>query len=102
MLFALGPDELNAILGSAWFHGLKLVAMVVITQALWGMGKSFAPDRERASIVPSATITVSLFPTSLGQIGTLVAAAIIGLIFLWGSAIRPNDLPRLGGQKITG
>ncbi len=102
VLFALGLDELNAMLGSAWLHGLKLVAMAVIAQALWGMGKSLAPDRARASIAVSATIAVSLFPTPLGQIATLLAAAIIGLILLQVPAVRANDSPRLGGQKITG
>ena len=102
VLFALGLNELNTTVGFGWIHGLKLVAVAVIAQALWGMGKSLAPDRERASIVVLATITVSLFPTPLGQIGTLVAAAIIGLIFLSVSTTRPSELPQLGGQKITG
>jgi len=102
VLFALGLDELNAKVGFGWTHGLKLVAVAVIAQALWGMGKSLAPDRERASIMVLATITVSLFPSPLGQIGTLVAAAIVGLIFLKVSISRSGELPPAAGQKITG
>ncbi|MEI7430446.1 MAG: chromate efflux transporter [Betaproteobacteria bacterium] len=102
VLFALELNELNSLLGTAWIHGLKLVAVAVIAQALWGMGKSLAPDKERASIVVLATISVSLFPTPLGQIGTLVAAAIIGLIGLRDSTVQTSELAQSGGQKITG
>ena len=33
----------------AWLHGLKIVAVAVVAQAVWGMARTLCPDRERAS-----------------------------------------------------
>src|SRR6187402_2153969 len=49
VLFAYGVDELGGALGSGWLHGLKVVAVAVVAQAVLGMMRSLAPDRERAT-----------------------------------------------------
>ena len=54
VLFAYGIGTIGNALGSGWLHGLKVVA--VVAQAVLGMMRSLAPDRERAwrcSILPS-------------------------------------------------
>ena len=35
---------------AGWLHGLKVVAVAVVAQAVWGMARTLAPDRERASL----------------------------------------------------
>src|SRR5262249_60488588 len=35
---------------AGWLHGLKVVAVAVVAQAVWGMGRTLAPDRARASL----------------------------------------------------
>ena len=37
-------------LGGGWLHGLKVVAVAVVAQAVWGMAKALCPDRERATL----------------------------------------------------
>ena len=48
MLFAYGVRGLGDVGGSGWLHGLKVAAVAVVAQAVLGMMRSLAPDRERA------------------------------------------------------
>jgi chromate transporter len=101
VLFALGLGELSSRLGTGWLHGLKLVAVAVVAQALWGMGKALAPDRERTSLAVAASAVVTLFSTPLGQIGTLLAAGVAGWALLGLPASRPTELAPMGGRRVT-
>lgn len=49
-------------------HGLKVVAVAVVAQAVWGMAKSLTPDRERASIALAAVVIVVFAAGATGQI----------------------------------
>jgi chromate transporter len=66
-------------LAQGFLHGLKLVAVAVVAQAIWGMSKSLTPDRPRAAIALAALAVVTLFPGSFAQIGAIVLGAIAGL-----------------------
>ena len=50
LAFAYGAGRLSGPLGTGLLHGLKLVAVAIVAQAVWGMARSLCPDRERASI----------------------------------------------------
>ena len=50
VLFAYGAGGLSGLAGAGLVHGLKLVAVAIVAQAVWGMARSLCPDRERASI----------------------------------------------------
>ncbi len=63
---------------AAWLHGLKVVAVAVVAQALWGMGKSLCPDRARASLAVVAALVVYLMPGPLGQISAIVLGGLVG------------------------
>ncbi|MCC7104297.1 MAG: chromate efflux transporter [Chloroflexi bacterium] len=70
-----------AALGSAeagWLHGLKVVAVAVVAQAVWGMARSLCPDRPRATLAILAAIVALLWPTGAGQIVVIVAAGLLG------------------------
>ena len=73
ILFGYGVSRLGDLSGAAWLHGLKIVAVAVVAQAVWGMARSLAPDRERATIAVGAAILALAVPTALGQIGAIVA-----------------------------
>ncbi len=102
VLFALGLDELSGRLGTGWLHGLKLVAVAVVAQALWGMGKTLAAGRERASLAVAATVAVTLLPSSLGQVLTIAAAGLAGWRFLDGSAAPPREAAAPADRRIAG
>ena len=71
-----------AIYDSGWLHGLKIAAVAVVAQAVWGMSRSLAPDRERASIaVISAVISLTV-TTPFTAIIIIVISGIVGWKFL--------------------
>src|ERR1700691_2676794 len=49
VLFAYGAGSVSGPLGAGLLHGLKLVAVAIVAQAVWGMARTLCPDRERAS-----------------------------------------------------
>jgi chromate transporter len=78
-IFAETAGRFTGPLAQGFLHGLKLVAVAVIAQAIWGMTKSLTPDRPRAGIALAALAVVALFPGSFAQIGAIVLGALAGL-----------------------
>ena len=50
ILFALGVAKYQGIVESGWLHGLKIVAVAVVAQAVWGMARSLCTDRLRVGM----------------------------------------------------
>ena len=48
--FAYGVTEVDAAMDTGWLRGLKIVAVAVVAQAVWGMARTLCPDRARATI----------------------------------------------------
>src|SRR5208283_4426009 len=80
--FAYGVESLGDISHVAWLHGLKIVAVAVVAQAVWGMARSLCPDRERVTLAVAATLVTLASPSATGQIGAIVAGGVIGWRFL--------------------
>lgn len=95
VLFGLGISHFANQLDSGWLHGLKVVAVAVVAQALWGMGKTLAPDRKRATLAVAAAVVVTLIPSTAGQIGAIAVSGIIGCLFLGSDAELPHVALRL-------
>lgn len=76
---AYGVDWATGGLGAGIVHGLKLVAVAVVAQAVWGMAGSLAPDRTRATIAAAAAVALLLLPSAATQIGVIVLGAGLGL-----------------------
>jgi chromate transporter len=79
--FALGAAHFAGPVAEGFLHGLKLVAVAVVAQAVWGMAQSLTPDRPRAAIALAALSVVVLFAGSLAQISAIVLGAVLGLWF---------------------
>jgi chromate transporter len=79
-LFAYGIGAFGDFAGSGWLHGLKIAAVVVVAQAVLGMMRSLAPDRERASIAVAAAVLAIAFPSAVGQIAAIVLGGLAGLV----------------------
>jgi chromate transporter len=82
VLFAYGVSRFAATAGAGWLHGLKIAAVAVVAQAVWGMAQSLCPDRERATLAVLAAIVVLTVPTTWGQIGAIAFGAVVGLAVL--------------------
>ncbi|MFN9043174.1 MAG: chromate efflux transporter [Betaproteobacteria bacterium] len=78
ILFAFGVAEWSGLASSGAVHGLKVVAVAVVAQAVWGMSKSLCPDRLRAGIAIGAALVVLAVPTAVGQIGAIVLGGLAG------------------------
>ncbi|MDP5274310.1 chromate efflux transporter [Chengkuizengella sp. 2205SS18-9] len=70
------------IANQGWLHGLKLVAVAIVAQAVWGMMKAHAPDRTRGTIAIVATIFALLFSYVFTQVMIIILAGIFGWFFL--------------------
>jgi chromate transporter len=62
VLFAYGVEAFGGALGGGWLHGLKVVAVAVVAQAVLAMMRTLAPDRERATLAVAAAALVRPFP----------------------------------------
>src|SRR5437868_9005413 len=82
VLFAYGVSALGDVTGAGWLHGLKVVAVAVVAQAVVGMMQALVPDRERATMAVGAAVIVLAIPTALGQIGATVLGGIAGITLL--------------------
>ncbi len=78
--FALGAAAIDGPVAQGVLHGLKLVAVAVVAQAVWGMARSLAPDRQRATIAVAAVAVTIILAGSLGQVAALVLGAFAGLV----------------------
>lgn len=93
MLFGIWLPAVNAGIGNGWLHGLKVVAVAVVAQALWGMGKTLSPDKLRATLAILAALVASLWPSAAGQTSAIVGAGVVGMLFLRDSTMAP-ETPR--------
>jgi chromate transporter len=87
LAFGLGAASFTGPVAQGFLHGLKLVAVAVVAQAVWGMTRSLTPDRPRAGIALAAVAIVTLFAGSLAQIAAIVLGACAGLWLCRGDAV---------------
>jgi len=91
VLFAYGLRGLGAA-DAGWLHGLKVAAVAVVALAVWGMARSLAPDRARATIAIVCAFCALLWPTGVGQVAIIAGAALVGLWLLPTSAAAPTTV----------
>jgi chromate transporter len=88
IVFAFGVSRWAGVASSGVVHALKVIAVAVVAQAVWGMSRTLCPDRLRAGLAVLAALLVLAMPTALGQIAAIALGGLIGVM-----AIRPNELP---------
>nr|WP_262913610.1 chromate efflux transporter [Rhizobium halophilum] len=93
LAFAFAATSFDGATGEGLLHGLKLVAVAVVAQAVWGMTKSLTPDRPRAGIALAAVVIVVAAAGSLGQIAAIATGALAGLMLCRnGAAVEATHL----------
>ena len=90
VLFAYGMAAVGGAADSAWVHGLKVAAVAIVAHAVFGMMRSLAPDKERATLAVIAAIVALSVPTAWGQIAAILIGAAAGLTVLRSTA-TPTD-----------
>jgi chromate transporter len=94
ILFGYGVIEYGDAVGLGALHGLKVVAVAVVAQAVWTMARSLCPDAKRATLAVLATIGVLAVPSPFVQVGVIVAGGLVGSAFLRADA--PTEHVELG------
>jgi chromate transporter len=102
IVFGLGIGAFADAAAAGWLHGLKIVAVAVVAQAVWGMARSLAPDRERASLAILATIITLAWSSAVGQLLSIAIAGIAGLVFFRATASSTVSHLRFPVTKKTG
>ncbi len=95
VLFAGAMGMFAGPAGTALLHGLKLVAVAVVAQAVLGMTRSLCPDRVRASIALMAAVIVLSSTSSAMQIAVILLGAMAG----WAFARAP--VPQRGSAALA-
>jgi chromate transporter len=75
---------------AGWLHGLKIVAVAVVAQAVWGMARSLAPDRARATLALLAAMVSLVWPTAAAQVLIIAAAGTVGWRALPAAGVPPT------------
>ncbi|HXG50114.1 MAG TPA: chromate efflux transporter [candidate division Zixibacteria bacterium] len=99
--FAYGVAALAQETDSGWLHGLKIVAVAVVAQAVWGMARSLCPDRERATIAVLAAIVALTWPGAAGQVLSMAVAGVAGSAMFPETAVAPPSPMRFPIGKRT-
>src|SRR6202035_3878701 len=80
--FGYGVAWFGDLSHAAWLHGLKIVAVAVVANAVWGMARNLCPDKQRATLAVAAAILATALPSAMGQIGAIVTGGIVGWAWL--------------------
>ena len=79
LAFAAGAASLSGPVGTGMIDGLKLVAVAIVAQAVWGMARTLCPDRARATIALGAVALLAILPGASGMAGAIALGALAGL-----------------------
>jgi chromate transporter len=91
-LVAYGAGALRGPAGDGLLHGLKLVAVAIVAQAVLGMARNLAPDRPRAAIAILALVLMAFVPVGASQISAIAVGGLLGLVLC-----RQGAEPAVGG-----
>lgn len=83
--------------GQGVVHGLKLAAVAVVANALWGMARNACGDAMRASFAAIACVVILFAGAAWFQLLVIAAAAVAGSLFL-----RDKPLDTSGATPATG
>jgi chromate transporter len=92
----------------AWLHGLQVVAVVVIAQAVWSMAHTLTPDRPRILLALAAAALALVIPAGPGQVAVVLLGGVAGVVALRqpagaappGERMRVPVSPWLGGAVL--
>jgi chromate transporter len=102
LAFASGHRFLTGRAGIGVVHGLQLVAVAVVAQAILSMRKSLAPDAPRMGLALLAAAIVFLAPPAMGTVLAIVLGALLGWLLMRSGHTPPVrqlhfGLPRRAG-----
>lgn len=103
LLFAYAARDMGGPFGESVLHGLKLVAVAIVAQAVWGMASTLCPDRTRAGIALVALALVTVIAGAAGQISAIVLGGCAGALMCRAAQVTgAGQLPAIPVSRATG
>ena len=99
-LFALGIASWGDAVPDGLLHGLKIVAVAVVAQAVWGMARNLCTDGTRITIALVAACAVLIFSNAWAQLGVIALAGMTGLMLFRPSAKPVITHPNSSGGRL--
>jgi chromate transporter len=99
--FAVLAPRLHGPAMDALLHGLKLVAVAVVAQAVWSLAKRLCPDRRRTGIALLAAVPLLAAGGAAMQLAVLALGAVAGLLLCRDLELPPIRLPRDAGRNVA-
>ncbi len=87
IILALTATSIEGPLAQGLLHGLKIVAVAIVAQAVLGMSRSLCPDRERASIAVAAVLLLAVAPGSVGMMLAILFGTGAGAVLRRGQVV---------------
>ena len=101
-LFALGVARLGDAMPSGTLQGLKVVAVAVVAQAVWGMARNLCRGIARLAIAAVAAGLVLFVASPWTQVGVIVAAGVAGATLLRQSSPPAHEPLSIGISRRAG
>ena len=101
--FAVLAPHLHGSGTTAILHGLALVAVTVVAQAVWSMAPRLCPDRTRTALALAAAILLLSVGGPFMQLAVLIGGALGGALLCRGvdSVARPPTMPISPGTGVA-
>lgn len=80
LAFAALAPRISGELGLGILHGLKLVAVAVVAQAVWEMARRLCADWQRATIALVAIAVLASTTTIYAQVTVIALGAVLGVL----------------------
>ncbi|GAA4419429.1 chromate transporter [Advenella faeciporci] len=91
ILFALGIASYGEAIDHGLLQGLKVVAVAVVAQAVWGMARNLCPDALRVTLMMIAACFVLLVPSVWIQVAVMAAAGVAGLFLFKPEKVEAHE-----------
>ena len=91
ILFALSISSHGTAIPAGALHGLKVVAVAVVAQAVWGMARNLCTDIPRIVIMMVAACIALLAPSAPGQVGIIAAAGVAGILLFKPESAKDHE-----------
>ncbi len=104
LLFAAGVGASPLLAEAGWLRGLKVAAVAVVAQAVWGMGRALCPDLPRLLVAAAAATLLLWQPAAWVQTGVIGVGALLGWSVLRGRIAPVSAAGRVGapGRRRVG
>lgn len=87
VFFAMTATRLSGPVATGALDGLKIVAVSIVAQAVWGMARTLCPDKARAAIAVGAVAILAFVPGTFGMVGAIFMGAAAGLALGRGTGV---------------